>query len=74
MMTRLLGLELSLALAMLERQGITPTVVQTRSPRRKGEEGTLRVVHASDDARQLTVCRFLDPLDDSLAGRPDSVS
>ena len=46
MNTQLLGLELSLALSELARQGVEPVVVQTRSPRRTGEEGVLRVVYA----------------------------
>ena len=51
MNTQLLGLELSL--------------VQTRSPRRTGEEGVLRVVYASQDGKKLTVCRFVDPLSEA---------
>lgn len=65
MNTQLLGLEFSLALSELARQGVEPVVVQTRSPRRTGEEGVLRVVYASQDGKKLTVCRFVDPLSEA---------
>ena len=65
MNTQLLGLELSLALSELARQGVEPVVVQTRAPRRPGEEGVLRVVYASQDGSHLTVSRFLDPLSEA---------
>ena len=62
----LLGLELSMALAMLEREGIAPQVKETFAPRRRDEtRGGMRVVFASDDGASLTVSRFIDPIADS---------
>lgn len=63
----LLGLELSAARAMLEAEGIDPVITVTRAPRRQEDDGcTFRVVYASDDAKQLTVSSFADPLADGL--------
>ena len=63
----LLGLELSMAIAMLEAEGIEPEVTVTRAPKRQDDEGcTLRVVYASDDGRQLTVSAFVDPIADGI--------
>ena len=59
----LLGLELSMARAMLEREGIDPVITVTRAPKRLDDEGcVMRVVYASDDGRQLTVSPFVDPI------------
>ena len=60
-----LGLELDRALSVLAHEGIEPQVTLTYAPRRRDEtRGVLRVVYASDDGRQLTVSRFLDPIAD----------
>ena len=59
----LLGLELSMALAMLKGEGKEPQVTVTRAPKRQYETGCmLRVVYASDDGRELTVSGFMDPI------------
>ena len=61
----LLGLELSMARAMLEAEGIESEITVTRAPRRQDGEGcVLRVVYASDDGRALTVSPFIDPIAD----------
>ena len=63
----LLGLELSMAQAVLQSEGIDPEITVTRSPRRQEDTGcTMRVVYASDDGRQLTVSNFVDPIADGL--------
>ena len=63
----LLGLELSMAQAMLQSKGIDPEITVTRSPRRQDDTGcTMRVVYASDDGKQLTVSNFVDPIADGL--------
>lgn len=72
MRTRLLGLPLDGALALLREAGIEPQVVATKAPRRDGEAGALRVVSAAQDGSRLIVSRFLDPLADPPARRPDS--
>ena len=65
MRLKLLGLELEAARALLADEGICPQVRVTSAPRRTEEaRGTFRVVHASEDGTQLTVARFLDPLDE----------
>ena len=65
MRTDVLGLELDRALAALAREGIEPQVTLTSAPRRREETGgVLRVVYASGDGRQLTVARFLDPVEE----------
>ena len=69
MRLNLLGLELEAARALLADEGICPQVRVTCAPRRTEEtRGTLRVVHASEDGAQLTVARFLDPLDAETTG------
>lgn len=63
----LLGLELSMARAMLQSEGIEPEITVTRAPRRQDDAGcTMRVVYASDDGRQLTVSSFVDPIADGV--------
>ena len=63
----LLGLELSMAQAVLQSEGIDPEITVTRSPRRQEDTGcTMRVVYASDDGRQLTVSNFVDSIADGL--------
>lgn len=65
----LLGLELSMARAMLEKEGIDPEITVTRAPKRREDEtGRMRVVYASDDGRQLTISGFMDPIADGLQG------
>ena len=59
-MQDLLGLRLEDALALLERQGITPTVITTRAPRNPREEGTLRVIRVRGE--ELTVSAFQDSI------------
>ena len=69
MRLNLLGLDLEAARALLADEGICPQVRVTCAPRRaEGTRGTLRVVHASEDGAQLTVARFLDPLDAETTG------
>ena len=64
MRLNLLGLTLDEARALLTQEGVCPQVRVTSAPRRTEEaRGTFRVVHASEDGTQLTVARFLDPLD-----------
>ena len=59
----LMGLPLERALDMLKREGVSPEIVQTDAPKRRGETGgLLRVVYASDDGRRLTAARFFDPI------------
>ena len=59
----LMGLTLESALEALKGEGVSPQIKQTDAPKRRGETGgVLRVVYASDDGRQLTVARFLDPI------------
>ena len=54
MRTLLLGLPLKQAEAILGEAGISPQVRVTDAPRReKKDGGTLRVVFASDDGKQL---------------------
>lgn len=66
MRTDLLGLPLEHALCILRGEGIDPQVTVTNAPRRVNEtRGMLRVVFASDDGMQLTVARFLDPIEDA---------
>ena len=61
----LLGLELSMACAMLQSEGIDPEITVTRAPKRQADAGcTMRVVYASDDGRRLTVSGFVDPIAD----------
>ena len=63
----LLGLELSMACAVLKAEGIEPAITVTRAPKRQGDEGcAMRVVFASDDGRRLTVSPFVDPIADGL--------
>lgn len=50
---------LSEALALYEKEGLpAPAVIETKSPKRPHETGTLRVLRAS--AESVTVSRFLD--------------
>ena len=64
----LLGLDLAAAQELLLKEGISPVVTITNVPKRADEtRGTLRVVSASEGGAQLTVARFLDPIED--AGR-----
>lgn len=59
----LMGLSLEHALEVLKGEEISPQITQTDAPKRRGESGgMLRVVYASDDGRQLTVARFVDPI------------
>ena len=61
----LLGLELSMARAVLEGERIDPRITVTRAPKRQEDAGcTMRVVYASDDGTQLTVSSFVDPIVD----------
>ena len=61
----LLGLDVDAAQAILAGEGICPQITLTSAPKRTEEtRGVLRVVFASDDGAQLTVARFLDPLDE----------
>ena len=63
----LLGLELSMAIAVLEGEGIDPVITVTRAPRRRDDEGcAMRVVWASDDGGRLTVSPFVDPIADGM--------
>ena len=63
----LLGLELSMARAMLQSEGIEPEITVTRAPRRQDDAGcTMRVVYAGDDGRRLTVSGFVDPIADGV--------
>ena len=62
MRTELLGLELSRAVELLRAQGVRPSITVTRAPKRAQDEGTLRVVYASDDGERLTAAAFLQPL------------
>ena len=63
----LLGLELSMACAMLKAESVEPKITVTRAPRRQdGEDRVMRVVYASDDGKALTVSPFVDPIADSL--------
>ena len=63
----LLGLELSMALAMLAGEGVAPQVTITRAPKRQDETNCmLRVVYASDDGKELTVSAFVDPIADGV--------
>ena len=63
----LLGLELSMAQAVLQSEGIDPRITVTRSPRRQDDAGcAMRVVYASDDGKQLIVSNFVDPIADSV--------
>lgn len=65
MRTLLLGLPLKQAEAILGEAGIFPQVRVTDAPRReKKDGGTLRVVFASDDGKQLVAARFFDPISD----------
>ena len=65
MRTLLLGLPLKQAEAILGEAGISPQVRVTDAPRReKKDGGTLRVVFASDDGKQLVAARFFDPISD----------
>ena len=62
----LLGLELSMARVVLEREGIEPGITVTRAPKRTDDAHcVMRVVYAADDGRQLTVSPFVDPLADA---------
>ena len=52
----LLGLELSMALAMLKSEGVEPQVTVTRAPKRQDDANcTMRVVYTSDDGKELIV-------------------
>ncbi|MBQ7784656.1 MAG: hypothetical protein IJ381_00710 [Clostridia bacterium] len=63
----LLGLELSMALAMLKSEGVEPQVTVTRAPKRQDDANcTMRVVYASDDGKELTVSAFVDPIAEGL--------
>ena len=63
----LLGLELAMACAVLQGEGIDPEITVTRAPKRQDDAGCrMRVVYASDDGKQLTVSGFVDPIADSL--------
>ena len=63
----LLGLELSMACAVLQREGIEPEITVTRSPKRRDDVlCSMRVVYASDDGKALTVSSFVDPIAESL--------
>ena len=65
MRTLLLGLPLKQAEAILSEEGVYPQVSETHAPRReKKDGGTLRVVFASDDGKQLVAARFFDPISD----------
>ena len=62
----LLGLELSMALAVLKSEGIEPQVTVTRAPKRLDESRcTMRVVYACDSGTELTVSGFMDPIADA---------
>ena len=59
----LMGLTLERALELLKDEGVSPEIRKTDAPKRRDETGgVLRVVYASDDGKQLTVARFLDPI------------
>ena len=63
----LLGLELAMACAVLQGEGIDPEITVTRAPKRQDDAGCrMRVVYASDDGKQLTVSGFVDPIADGL--------
>ena len=65
MRTQLLGLPLKQAEAILGEAGLVPQIRETNAPRRETREGgTLRVVFASDDGKQLVAARFFDPISD----------
>ena len=57
-MDGLLGMRLEDALALLARQGVTPTVVTTSAPRDPREGGTQRVIRVR--GTELTVSAFQD--------------
>ena len=65
MRTGLLGLELTQAVQLLEKEGVTPQVRITAAPKKADREGTLRVVFAGDDGRMLIASRFVDPIADA---------
>lgn len=65
MRTELLGLELTHAVQLLEKEGITPQIRITAAPKKADREGTLRVVFADDDGRTLIASRFVDPVADA---------
>ena len=62
MRTELLGLELTRAEEILAAQGIAPEVTVTAAPKTANREGTLRVVFASDDGKEIIASRFVDPI------------
>ena len=62
MRTGLLGLELTQAAALIEREGIVPQVTITAAPKMADREGTLRVVYVSDDGKSIIASRFVDPI------------
>ena len=65
MRTQLLGLPLKQAEAILSEAGVCPQIRETDAPRRENKDGgTLRVVFASDDGKQLVAARFFDPISD----------
>ena len=64
----LLGLELSVACALLEAEGIVPEITATHAPKRQDAGGVFRVVYASDDGKCLTVSPFVDPMADAARG------
>lgn len=66
-MTTLLGLPLEEAVRRLRQAGIEPVVRVTASPR-GAQEGTLRVIRAREEGRELTAARF----DDAAASRGES--
>ena len=71
MRLNLLGLDVSKAQEILEKEGISPVITLTSAPKRLEEtRGTLRVVYASDDGAQLTAARFLDPIAEDAKGNP----
>ena len=59
-MTQLLGRPLSQVELWLAEEGLSPRIVLTGDPRHPREEGTLRVLRASES--ELVVARFLDDM------------
>ena len=57
-MTELLGLPLSMALALLDKRQMTPRICYTKAPRTQDRSGTARVIRVQDET--LTVAVFPD--------------
>jgi hypothetical protein len=64
----LLGLPLAEALDRLRAQGIEPTVLVSRAPRRVEGQGAPRVVRVQQEGRVLTVCAFMDLVSEASHG------